>query len=95
MNKYELVVIVDAALPQEEKADLLKDVGDAIAKYDGKVINNQVWLEKQKFFFHLKKRTEGTYYLVNFESAPSGVTKLRQLMKLNEKILRTLIINVE
>ncbi|MCK5580931.1 MAG: 30S ribosomal protein S6 [Candidatus Omnitrophica bacterium] len=92
MDKYELVVIMDAAVPQEEKETTVKEVGDLIAMNEGKVINSQVWLEKHKFSFRMKKKTEGTYYLVNFESPREKIVKLRQKLKLNEKVLRSLIV---
>jgi small subunit ribosomal protein S6 len=95
MNKYELVIIVDAALLQEEKEQVIKEVCETIVKSEGQVINSQLWLDRQKFSFRLKKRTEGTYYLVNFEGAMTVVAKLRQLLKLNERVLRNLIIKNE
>ena len=79
MAKYELVVIVDATIPQEEKDVIVKDASDAIAKCEGNVINSQVWVDKQKFFFQMKKRTEGTYYLINFEVKGDALSKLRQM----------------
>ncbi len=94
MDKYELVVIVDATLLQEEKEKVNKEVCDTIGKCDGQVINSQVWLDKQKFSFRMKKRTEGTYYLINFESPRSSLVKIRQLLKINEKVLRSLIVKV-
>lgn len=92
MNKYELVVIVDAANLQEEKENIIKDIIDTITKCEGKLINRHVWLEKNKFVFPIKKHWEGTYYILNFEGAAAGITKLRQLLKLNDKVLRSLII---
>ena len=94
MDKYELVVIVDATLLQEEKERINKEVCDTIVKYDGQVINSQVWLDKQKFSFRMKKRTEGTYYLINFECLKSSVAQLRQILRINENILRFLIIKI-
>jgi small subunit ribosomal protein S6 len=92
MDKYELVLIVDAALSQNEKDGVIKDVGLAIEKCDGKVVNSQVWLDKQKMPFLMKKRSEGTYYLIHFEGGGSKLPELRRAMKLNDNILRSLII---
>ncbi len=94
MNKYELVMIVDAANSQEEKESIVKDAMDTISKCDGKVINHHVWLEKHKFSFPIRKRWEGTYYILNFEGATGAMSKLRQLLKLNDKIVRSLLIRV-
>ena len=95
MEKYELVVIVDANAPQEKKESILKETTDAIGKSEGKVINSQVWLDKHRFTFRIQKCLEGTYYTVNFEALPAAINKIRQSLKLNEEILRSLIVHVE
>ena len=95
MDKYELVVIVDAALPHADKEAVVKEASDLITKTGGQIINNQVWLEKHKFSFRMKKVIEGTYYLINFEMARAGVAKIREPLRLNERILRSLITRVE
>ncbi|HLF18252.1 MAG TPA: 30S ribosomal protein S6 [Candidatus Omnitrophota bacterium] len=88
MRKYELMAIIDAKLAQEEKDRIFKEVADIISQNGGKVINSQVWLEKHRLTFPIKKCKEGTYYLVNFESDGSINEKVRSLLKLNERILR-------
>ncbi len=95
MDKYELVVVVDAGSPQEKKESVVKDVQDTVNKSEGKIINSQIWIEKHRFSFPIKKRSEGTYYLVNLESPRSSVVKIRQALRLNEDVLRSLIIKVE
>ena len=92
MNKYELMVIIDAQKTQPEKDEIYKQTTDCVTKGGGKIVNTQVWLEKQKFIFNIKKRSEGTYYLVNFESETPAVAKMKELLRLNEEILRFLII---
>lgn len=91
MKKYEIAIIVDGQLNKDEKDAIIKKVTDAIAKAGGKVINNQVWLAKQKFIFKIKRRTEGTYYLLNMEAAADAIAKIRQALALNEDVLRSLI----
>ena len=95
MGKYELVMIVDAALSQQEKEDTLKEVSQAIEKCEGKVINSHVWLEKHKMSFLMKKRPEGTYYLINFEGGGKNSAELRRALKLNDRVLRSLIVKVK
>lgn len=91
MNKYELVIIVDAQITQQEKEEIYQQATDIVIKGGGKVINGQVWIEKQKFSFCIKKKWEGTYYLINFEGAGSIVSEIRKLLRLNERILRSAI----
>lgn len=95
MRKYEIAIIVDGQIGKDEKDAIIKKVTDAIVKIGGKVINSQIWLAKQKFIFKIKRRTEGTYYLLNVEAQADAVTKIRQALALNEDVLRSLITVVE
>ena len=95
MEKYELVVIVDANAPQEKKESILKETTDTINKSEGKVLNSQIWIDKHRFSFRIQKCLEGTYYTVNFEALPAAILKIRQYLKLNEEILRSLIVHAE
>lgn len=95
MDKYEVVVVLDATLSQEQKEAIVKETLDSISKCDGKLINSQVWLDKHRMSFRLKKCSEGTYYLLNYEMSRPANAKFRELMRLNEKVLRSLIVRVE
>ncbi len=95
LRKYELVVIVDAKLTEESKDAVRKEVTDEINKRGGKVINSQIWLEKHKLTFLIKKCSEGTYYIINFEGEADIIEKVKPGLKLNEKILRFEFIKVE
>ena len=94
-RKYELVIIVDAKLTNEAKEAIRKDVTDVINKRGGKVINSKVWLEKHKLTFEIKKCNEGTYYIINFEGKSEIISKIRPILKLNERILRFDFIKLE
>lgn len=95
LRKYELVVILDARFANEEKETLYKSITDTITKSGAKVINATIWMERHKMTFKINKCQEGTYYLVNFEGEPQTTHNIRASLRLNEKILRYLIINVE
>ncbi|MCR4337823.1 MAG: 30S ribosomal protein S6 [Candidatus Omnitrophica bacterium] len=95
MDKYELVVVVDAALSPDKREHVIKDIGETIVKCGGKVINSKVWLEKHKFSFPMKKRLEGAYYLINFEGKRSGNVELRHLLRVNEEVLRSMILQAQ
>lgn len=91
MNKYELALVVDAALPQEQKDSIVKETVEAITKSGGKLVNSQVWIEKHKLSFRLKKCWEATYYLLNLECPSSAVLPLQKILRVNERVLRFLM----
>ena len=92
MNKYEFVYIIDAHAPQGTKDEITRQVGDAAAKSDVKIINSQIWLERHRMSFPIGKVSDGTYYLLNIEAPAPSVNKLQALLKLNEQVLRFLAI---
>lgn len=91
MKKYEAMFIVKPALSEDEKKNLFSQIAEVITKNSGEVAKANVWSERRRFYFPIKKSDEGIYYLVNFSLPPEGVTKARQAYKLNENILRVLI----
>lgn len=95
IQKYECMLIVDAKLSSEEKDGVVKSIAEMIGKNEGKVINSQVWQEKQKLTFEISKCKEGTFYLIKFEGPGTLVEAIRTPMKLNEKILRSLITKID
>lgn len=95
MNKYELVYIVDAHASQSVKDDIGKQVGDAMNKSGVKLINSQVWIERHKMSFSIKKIWEGTYYMLNLEAPGAALAKLHGLLRINEQVLRFLTIRLE
>ncbi len=91
MNKYELMIVVKAQLAQDAKDTIYKQTNETVTKNGGKVTGSQVWLEKHKMPFSIKKSFESTYYLVKFEGASDVVEKIKAALKLNEDVLRFLI----
>ncbi len=94
-RKYELVVILDAKLTNDERDEIIKSISELVKKEDGKVVNSQVWIDKQKLTFEIKKCKEGTYYLINIVAKASAIAEMRTAMKLSEKILRFEFIKVD
>lgn len=95
MEKYEAMVIIKADLSEAQKKLLLSQINDAVIKNNGNVVQANMWAEKRKFYFPIKKSLEGIYYLLIFNAAPEVIDKIRQVYKLNENILRILITKVK
>lgn len=91
MHKYEAMFIVRPNLSEEEKKGLFSQIGDVITKNNGAVSKGNIWSERKKLCFPIKKSDEGIYYLVNFSLPQEAMAKIRQAYKLNENILRVLI----
>jgi len=95
MNKYELIYIVDAHAPQSTKDDVAKQVADALAKTEIKLVSSQLWLDRHKMSFPIQKIGEGSYYLLNLEAKSSSVAKLQSILRINEQILRFMTVKAD
>ena len=87
-RKYELVIILDAKLNPDEKEALSKELSSLITRYGGKVINSRLWIERQRLSFSIKKRQEGSYYLIQFEGEGSVAKKIEADLRIHESVLR-------
>lgn len=93
MNKYEVMVIVK---PAEEEAinATIEKIEALIARVGGTVEKVDRW-GKRRLAYPVKKFTDGFYVLVNFESVPAEIKEIDRVMKINDEILRHLIVKHE
>ena len=94
MAKYEVMFITKAGLGDQEKEAILKQVTETITKNEGKVTKKDLWLDKHRLTFSIKKQKEGTYFLVEFNIPEGAVIKLNQAWRLSESILRFQVIRL-
>lgn len=92
MNNYETMFIVKSDLKSEDRDKLLKQLEADITKQQGKLEVAKVWAEKRILGFKINKCEEGMFYLMQFSSAPDAISKLKQIWKINDNILRFLIL---
>lgn len=95
MQNYEAMFIVKPELGDTDKKTLFNQINDSVLKNNGTVSQGNVWAERRKLYFSIKKYNEGVYYLMNFTISTDMITKLKGIYKLNENILRVLITRVE
>ena len=91
---YEGMFIIVPTLNEEAVEKALKGIEEVIKKHGGEIKEAQKW-GKRRFTYRIKKHDEGVYYLIKFKCLPSAISELRAVYKLDEDILRVLIISVE
>ncbi|MFA0731686.1 MAG: hypothetical protein HZLCBSQH_002033 [Candidatus Fervidibacterota bacterium] len=90
-KSYELIFLVDAALPKEELDALIAKVQGIIEQREGIVENVRV-SDVRRLAYEIKKRTHGVYVVVNFFLLPSQIAELERLLRLDERVLRHMVI---
>lgn len=92
MRDYELVFIVTPEFDETATADVVDKVKSWISESGGTVESEEVW-GRQKLAYLIRNHKEGQYYLFNIKLEPTQVASLERNFRLQESILRFLIIN--
>ena len=94
MRSYEMVFIVRPDLDGDKLDEVIGDVGDLIKRNDGEVTKVEPW-GLHRLAYPIKKHQEGRYVLMTFELEPRSVGELERVLKLNESVIRHLVIRLE
>ena len=90
MNKYEMLYILDAALPDESKEAIVAKFEEVVTKNGGAVEKT----EKQgikKLAYAIDYKTEGYYVLMAFEGDGKLVQEVKRVVGITDGVLRRLI----
>lgn len=94
MAKYEALFMVRPDMAENDSKTLLQHITDAVTKNGGEIISAGPWAERRKLYFPIKKFREAVYYLVEFTMDSTVVNKIKAQYRLNEDILRSMIIRL-
>ncbi len=90
MRNYEMMVIIDPILSDEERDGLISKLKNIIEK-KGKLTGMEIW-GKRELAYEINHRKEGFYVIFNFESDNEALQELKQEMRMNKSYLRNLIL---
>ena len=94
MRKYETIFILQPTLDEEAvKANIEKFKG--VIENGGGVIENVDFWGKRKLAYEIKKVNEGFYTLINFSADAELPKELDRIFRINDTIVRHIIINIE
>lgn len=91
MNQYELALVVNAKIEDEERAATLEAVKELITRFGGTVSNVDDW-GKKRLAYEIDKMNEGFYYFIQFEADPNVPGEIEQRIRIMEKVIRYLCI---
>jgi len=99
-RNYESMVILQPDLTDEELQGICEKIEKKIESLKGKVLTAKVWEKERNFYYFLKSRGaqkkkyyKGCYWFVSFSLDTENLADLKETIRLEERILRYLIIN--
>jgi len=91
LHEYELVVVMDPEIPEEDVPAAIERVTTAITSRGGAVDDVQPW-GRRKLAYPIKRHMEGNYILSNIRLDPARAHELESNFMISEEILRHLLI---
>lgn len=93
MKTYELLSITKPNIDSEEFDKIVAKIEEAIVALDGKVVTTDK-MGRKKLSYDIQDYRDGYFAVQTFEMEPSQVEKFRRQLRLNENILRIMLLEV-
>ena len=92
MRNYEGVFIVSPDISPEATKGVVAQVQELVSKNGGRVDGLQEW-GKKRLAYKINKKQDGHYFILNFQIDSKHTKKLEQLFRLNDQLLRFMLVN--
>ena len=87
MNQYEVMYVIDPALEDSARTDLINRFSDLVAKNGGEVDRVDEW-GKRRLAYAIQYKTEG-YYVLMYIKAPAELPReIERNMQISDSVLR-------
>ena len=94
MNKYELAVVLNVNLEEEERTATIEKVKEYITRFGGTVTNVDDW-GKKRLAYEVQKSKDAFYYFIQFESDANCPNEVEQNIRIMENVVRYLCVKQE
>lgn len=94
MNKYELVVVVNAVIEDDARAAVIEKAKDLITRFGGTISGVDEW-GKKRLAYEIQKINDGFYYFIKFEAETTAIAEIESQMRIMDNVLRYLCVKVE
>ncbi len=95
MNRYELTYIIDTALEETARKELIEKVSAVIAANGGEVEKVDETWGKRRLAYAINYKTEGWYVLVTFKGPAQLPRELERNLEIYEGVIRYLVVKLE
>ena len=89
MKTYEGMFLLDAGNPDFQAA--CEPVRTILSRYQAQVLSMKPW-EERRLAYEIAGRKRGLYVLIYFQAAPGAIVEIEHDCRLEERILRSLIL---
>ena len=94
MNKYELALVVNAKLEEEERNAVVEKAKGYVTRYGGTISEVEEW-GKKRLAYEIQHMREGFYYFIQFEAETTAPAEIERHMRITDNVLIYLVVKKE
>lgn len=94
MNKYELMFIVRTDMEESEIKKIAESMKKVLTDKNAKILEEKA-MGQRELAYEVKKMKTGYYFLFIAEATSDAINEFDRVSRINENILRHLIVKVE
>ena len=94
LRDYEITLILNSQLPEEGAEQTVKRYQDFLTSQNARVVNLLSW-GVRKMAYAIAKHQQGIYHIIQFQAEPGVTAELNRLCRLDESVLRHMIVLAE
>ncbi len=91
MNDYEILLMLDAELPEERGGEVISRARERVEGDGGRWDGHEPW-GRRKLAYEIDHKTDGIYHLLLFASAPATLSEVSRVLKITDGVLRHLAV---
>ena len=91
MNKYELTLVVNAKIEDDERAAAVEKAKEIITRFGGTVTEVED-AGKKRLAYEIQKMKEGFYYFIQFDAESDVPAQVEAQVRIMEPVIRYLCV---
>lgn len=94
MTRYELALVVNAKIEDEERLATLEKVKGYITRFGATIVDVDEW-GKKRLAYEIQKMNEGFYYFIHFDADTTCPGEVEHRVRIMENVIRYLCVKQE
>jgi small subunit ribosomal protein S6 len=91
MIDYEILLMLDAELPDERQEEIVSRTRELIERGGGRFEAYDAW-GRRKLAYEIDHKPEGAYHLLTFAAEPAALDEVSRVLKITDGVMRHLAV---
>jgi small subunit ribosomal protein S6 len=87
VTEYEILLLLDAELPEERQEEIVSRAREAIERGGGQFAAHDPW-GRRKLAYEIDRKGEGSYHLLTFSAEADTLNEVSRVLRITDGVLR-------